>query len=158
MVLRKAKLEDFEIFKKLYEDKEGLYQFLYLSKCENPPLDPKWEYDDSILETFNNYTIDQFKTDIEDNTLFLYIIEDNSKILGYISLFYCNNFTYKIAEWAMFHPRNNSKRAEVLDNLRKLKLPNLRRLSICTINNSVGKFLISYGFSPSSYSFYNLKI
>lgn len=164
MVLRKAKLEDFEIFKQLYEDKENLYQFLYnSSKKEDTTIDTtivsefQWIIDESIIELYNNYTIDRFKKDLESSTL-LYIIEDSSKIIGYVSMFYCSAGKYKIAEWAMLNPDDEQKKVEVLDCLKKLKLPRLRKFSICTVNDDVVKFLLMNGFSSSCCTFYELEI
>ena len=160
MILRRAKLEDFEIFKRLREDKENLYQFLYINsnKEESTTVsENQWIFDDSIFESYNNYTIEQFQKELESSTL-LYMIQDSSEVIGYISLFYCSNNKYKIAEWAMFNPEDDNKKMEVLNCLRKLKLPRLRSFSICTINNDVAMFLIKNGFYSSGYAFLELKI
>lgn len=158
MILRKAKLEDFEVFKQLYEDKEGLYQFLYNNSIENYCTTSSYgyEFDDSILEMYHNYSINQFEKDL--NSSILYMIEDENQILGYISLFYCDYRKYSIAEWAMFNPGDECKKVEVLNNLKKLKLPKLRKFSICTINKEVEKFLLSNGFSSLPGCFFELEI
>lgn len=160
MILRKAKLEDFEIFKRLYEDEENLYQFLYINSNKEEAtivIENQWTFDDSIFELYSNYTIERFQKALKSSTLF-YMIEDASEILGYISLFYSSSGNYKIAEWAMFNPKDDSKKVEVLNCLKKLKLPRLRNFSICTVNDDVVKFLLSNGFYSSCCSFYRLEI
>lgn len=160
MVLRKAKLEDFEIFKRLYEDEENLYQFIYTcSEREDSTIVTDCSYfsDKSIDELHSNYTIEQFHKDLESSSL-LYMIEDSSEIIGYVSMFYCSAGKYKIAEWAMLNPEDDQKKVEVLNCLKKLKLPRLRSFSICTCNDEVVKFLLSNGFNSSSRTYYNLEI
>ena len=164
MILRKARLDDFEIFKKLYEDEEGLYQFLYIcSKKEDcisctPEPDCSYFFDESISELFSNYTLERFQKDLESSSL-LYMIEDSSEIIGYVSMFYCSAGKYKIAEWAMLNPDDEDKKAKVVDCLKKLKLPRLRKFSICTISDEVTQFLLTNGFySSGTCSFYSLDV
>lgn len=158
MVLRKAKLEDFEVYKKLYEDTEGSFQFLYFPNKNNTVSESiNFFVDESIMELYTNYTLDKFQKDL-NSSLIIFMIEDNDKILGYVSLFYCGNYTYKIAEWAMLNPNNNEKKKLILQLLKKSTLPRLRKFSICTVNNNTIEFLMSNGFKNSSSTFYYLEI
>ena len=161
MILREAKLDDFEIFKSLYEDEDNTYQILYISSKKEDSANTT-DYsnflDESIAELYSNYTIERFEKDLE-SSLLLYMIEDSSEIIGYISMFYCGHNKYKIAELAMFNPADDSKKVEVLNCLKKLKLPRLRKLSICTVNDEVVNFLTSNGFySTGTASLYRLDI
>ena len=161
MILREARLDDFEVFKRLYEDTENLYQILYICKKENnctSPTDKTNDFDEeSISKTWRNYTLEQFEKDIKSS--FIYMIEDYTEIHGYISIFYCGSGKYKIAEWAMFNPDNTDKKIEVLNCLKTLTLPRIEKFSISTINDEIALLLISNGFySSDTLSFYNLDI
>lgn len=158
MILRKAKLEDFEIFKQLYEDKENLYQFLYINsqnKNHSNELNQTFSIDENLIEF--NYNFKQFKEDL-NSSLLLYMIEDSKDVIGYISIFYCYNGKYKIAEWSMFNPNDENKKIEVIKCLKELKLPRLKRFSICTVSDEVVRFLLENNFYNSSCSFYCLEI
>jgi len=149
MILRKAKLEDYEILKKLYEDTEGLYHFLLKSSKQG-----KTDYS-IIFDTGITLNFEEFK-----KSEFLFTIEDNSHILGYINLLYLNGNTYKVHEWAMFNPEKHEELLTVLNGLKTLKLPRFKKLGIFTTNETVIELLLSNGFTsfnPSS-GFFNLII
>lgn len=140
MILRKAKLDDFEVFKKLYEDEKGLYQFLYFTEHIPKPSNvklPSLFFDKSILNLYKNYTIERFEKDLGSCTSYYMIEDDNTEIIGYISIFYSTQGKYRIAEWAMFNSDDDAKKVEILNCLKKLKLPRLKKFSICTSNKFV---------------------
>lgn len=155
MILRKAKLNDFEVFKKLYEDKEDLYHWIYMGplvKFTPKASTRRYElvFDKSDFDYFKNYTIENFKKDLNSNLI--YMIEDSSEIIGYISMFYCCDGKYKITEWAMFNPDDEDKKIEVLNCLKKLKLPRLKMFFINTLSENPIKFFLANGFSyPRKY-------
>lgn len=159
IILRKAKLEDFETFKILYEDKNGLYNFLYyntkLPISENTNSLEIELSNESLCNFYTNYSIERFKNDLSKN--FWYIIEDSSKIIGNICLSYYGYGNYKITEWGMF-TQNNEQKIAVLNCLKELKMPRLRRICISTIENDVAKLLLSNGFYSSVPGFFKFEI
>ena len=163
IILRKAELADFEIYKQLYEDMD--YQWLYYDKTKQ---DISEEEANEIVENtigdlsefadfFKNYKLEKFEKDLESGCVFM--IEEDSEILGYISMFYYPKNKYKIADWGMFEPDNDEKKKEVLEALAKLKLPRLRMFTICTVSKSTVQFLLENGFEEHCCSsFYKLVV
>ena len=157
MILRKAELKDFKVYKKLFEDENGLFQWLYINRTKQQLEDIYCEEDFSdIIEYYKKYSIERFEKDLE--TLYIFMIEKNDQVIGYISMFYCGKGNYKIAEWAMLNPDDNETKKAVIEKLVNFKLPRLRSFTICTPYDKIAKFLLSNGFVDSSGSFYKLEV
>lgn len=164
--LREAEITDFKTYKQLYEsdDNEVYYQWLYddktrpdISEEEAEEIFKKTFGDFSEFEElFKNYSLERFEKDLK--TCCIYMIEEDSKILGYIRLIYNYKNKYKIADWGMFDPDNDEKKKEVLKALKKLKLPRLRMFTISTFSKSTVKFLLENGFEEYGVSFYKLVV
>ena len=94
--LRKANVKDFQVYKKLYEDREFWYQWLYyypiIKADESKESDfEEWGLED-IIEEYQNYTEEKFRKDLKTSRIFM--IEKGGKILGSVRTFYCGNGTY----------------------------------------------------------------
>ena len=140
--LRKANVKDFQVYKKLYEDREFWYQWLYyypiIKADESKESDlEEWGLED-IIEEYQNYTEEKFSRDLKTSRIFM--IEKSGKILGSIRTFYCGNGTYKISDWGMFENDPLAKQ-DVIQEL-KTKLPRLKKLSVCTSHEPARNFLI----------------
>ena len=152
-LLRKAELTDFPTYKQLFEDKneDTGYQWLYYNYLSDDIRREPTEEED--------YTIEKFERDLEIGQI--YMIQRDDKILGYISMYYHEKGRYKIAEWAMYNPKDDETKREIIEELKRLKLPRLREYHICVIDDNVIKFLLSNGFvqnSPKVTSFYKLEV
>lgn len=171
-LLRKAELTDFPTYKQLFEDKnEDIgYQWLYYNYLsddirrepteeEEAEFKRVWGDLSEFTKYFENYTIEKFERDLEIGQI--YMIQRDDKILGYISMYYHEKGRYKIAEWAMYNPKDDETKREIIEELKRLKLPRLREYHICVIDDNVIKFLLSNGFvqnSPKVTSFYKLEV
>ena len=152
-LLRKAELTDFPTYKQLFEDKneDTGYQWLYYNYLSDDIRREPTEEED--------YTIEKFERDLEIGQI--YMIQRDDKILGYISMYYHEKGRYKIAEWAMYNPKDDETKREIIEELKRLKLPRLREYHICVLDDNVIKFLLSNGFvqnSPKVTSFYKLEV
>ena len=88
--LRKANVKDFQVYKKLYEDREFWYQWLYyypiIKADESKESDlEEWGLED-IIEEYQNYTEEKFSRDLKTSRIFM--IEKSGKILGSIRTFF----------------------------------------------------------------------
>lgn len=154
--------KDFETFKKFFEDSNEdvsyhwlCYDFNYSEKRTEPTeeekirIEKEWgNIQELIDKEFKNYTIERYRKDIE--TSFIFMIERESEILGYVNMYYYTKGQYKICDWAMVDPRDEDTKKEVVAKLMELKLPRLREYSICgAIHLSVILSLWDLGFRPS---------
>ena len=157
MILRKAELKDFEVYKKMFEDKEGLFHWIYYDESDSNMEEYNQEDFSDILKEYENYTLEEFEKNLKIDYIFM--IEEYRQIVGYLRFF--NTGTkgdYKIAEWAMINPNDDENKRTVIEWLLKTKLPRLRSFSICTPFERVGNFLLSNGFIQESAYFYKLKV
>lgn len=145
MLLRRANLNDYLNYKELYEDVEFRYQWLYYypiiyDESIDKPLENEFCWD--MVESYKNYTIEEFKKDLKMFQIFM--IEEDGQILGSVQTFYCGNGTYKLSEWGMFQNDSFTKK-RVIEEI-KTKLPRAKKIHICTIHKPAREFLISIGF------------
>ena len=118
MKLRKANLTDFENFKILYEDLEKKYQIMYYDDSEDidtvkqndnvlEPMDEE-EYNTWIRlhdEKYRNFTIDKFQAYLKEYRV--YMVEDDGKLLGSLSVSKCGKTHMQIIDWGMFDTNTN---------------------------------------------------
>ena len=150
MILRKAELKDFEVYRELYEDKEFRYQWMYYHPIyKDPDMHQilKLESDSfedlrEIMEEYQNYTLKRFEEDTKNHQIFM--IENDGKILGYVKTFSCGNGRYKLDEWAMFE-NNFDVKIRVIQELRKV-LPRLKSLEVFITHKPAIDFFILAGF------------
>lgn len=170
MILRKAKLDDFEAYRELYQDEsdgEG-YQWIYFSnRDKDEVVDEESEkkainyFGEELLEMleeeYHNYSLERFEKDLETDVIL--IAEKDSKVVGYIRMFPYGNGIYKIAEWAMYAPDDEETKISMLRLLLKAKLPRVRKFSICTPNKKAQAFLVANGFvSKGASSFLSYEV
>lgn len=161
MILRKARLGDFDVFKTLYldEDDGKGYHWIYFgnkhaenSDNEQTKMTVEEYFGKEFLkildEELHSYSIETFKEDLKNEKI-LIAENDESEIIGYIRMFPCGNNTYKIAEWAMFDPDNKATRLQMLRELLKIRIPRLRKFSISVINDEAKALLQANGFVQS---------
>ena len=129
--LRKLKSEDYPLFRDLYFEENGDYQWIYFDdECKTKAI----ENDDECFNEFydiwekehNNYNKEVFEEQVADKYYLYYGAEKDSKIIGYLKIFHNQNGIYKIAEWAMLNPNDEEAIAEIFDEMFKLKLPKLK--------------------------------
>lgn len=153
--LRKAKLEDFETFKTLYEDIEGNYEWLLWNFTENP--NSKTEVKNVLceyheLDEFFELTEEKFNTMITSKDDFYFVVESDGKSEGIVIASYLARGIYKITCWNFYDVSNTELRQISLDFLIK-NLPHLKRLDVCATFPSSIKFLKSNGFTSKNHSF-----
>lgn len=171
MILRKARLDDFETYNILHRDDvaegKGYHWIYFFNECEstNDNEEPKMtaeeyfgeEFLKILDEEYYNYNIERFEKDLQIDVI-LMAENDNSEIVGYFRLFPYGNGKYKIAEWAIFNPDDDQIKLEMLRLLLKTKLPRLRMFSICVINEEAKTFLIANGFIPVGGGFFSYEV
>lgn len=152
-LLRRADLNDFPSFKKLYEDEEFKYQWLYYYPLiKSPEADSKvddfwFEDTDDFIEEYRNYTEERFERDLRSSKIFM--IEDGGETVGYVQMVFCGNGAYKLAEWAMVPTEYNLK-VRVLDEIKALKLSRCKRLEVCLLHEPAREFFLKNGFEIAS--------
>ena len=171
IILRKAELKDFDTYKILYEDNEETYQWLYidetikekhLTENEKKAIMEKMKQEfgnfSEYQQEFKNYTLEKFQKSLLKDYNFIYMIENDCKVVGYVKIVHQFGGEYRIEEWAMLNPKDDEIKEEVLGEILKLRLPKLRIFLISTLSKSVGQWLLSKGFKCSCITFYKLEI
>lgn len=153
-LLRQASLRDFPVFKRLYEDEEFKYQWLYYYPLIKTPeadcskVEDFWVDDtDDFIEEYRNYTEEKFERDLRSSKIFM--IEDGKEVVGYVQISFCGNGIYKLAEWAMIPTEYNLK-VRVLNEIKALKLSRCKQLEVCLIHEPAREFFLKNGFEIAS--------
>lgn len=154
MMLRKANLKDYQIYRQLYEDTEFRYQWLYYTPVIFTEGKKKESFSMDIAEVYQNYTIQKFEKDLKKFRIFM--IEKDGKALGSIQIFFRGKGTYEIKEWGMFEDDISIKK-EVIEDIKR-KFPKLKKIQVCTINDRAKDFFISVGFTMVSKVFFELVV
>lgn len=137
MILRQAESENYEIIKKLYEDKEGTYQWLWGSGSE--------EETDNVEEPLFIYTREQFEKERFSKRDKLYLMWRENEVLGYLHLAEYVKGEYRMLEWGMFQPEDEMAKEETLKELENKKF--LRTIVICTPSQEVSDWLKVHSFT-----------
>ena len=154
--LRNATLSDFDVVKIFFEDKELKYQWLYThSKFKNDDTSTE-VIDWGIENPFDNYTLDDFSRDLEKE--FIFMIENDDTLIGYISMFACDKKRYKINSWALLPDVTNNQKEIIISLLHQLKLPHLKYFVITAFLDEVTTFLMKNGFEQHFGGFYYLEV
>ncbi len=171
--LRKAELKDFETIKTLYEDKteEQSYQWLYDDTSVDDSKDVKMteeEFRDFFEKYIGEYsafleelvyTMEKYQKDLNYSDTYIFKIQDHEgKILGYICIRKQYKKVYKIAEWALFNPKDEQLKTDVFEQLKKLKTPQMEILKVDTPSKSTAQWLLSNGFERSYSHSYEFQI
>ena len=162
-LLRKADLNDFDSFKRIYDDEDNKgYQWLYWDfKPLYEPRDPtekekaefELEFGDilkQLEEEKNSYTIEKFAKDLEKDYMYYFMIERDFQVVGYIVISHMVKGDYRIGEWTMFDYQNENLKKQILDELLEMYFPRIKTFSICApAYLSVILSLWDLGFRPT---------
>ena len=141
--LRSATEADYLVYKKLYEDDDAYYHWLYYDLD-----DIAVEDSDFVIEEIpTDFTIDfdDYCDHLKWNRIFL--VEEGENVIGYLSFQKSRKGIYYLAEWAMFDPTSDQIKEDILDEISNLKLPGMK--SIIMNSSCQRQWFIDRGFVAS---------
>ena len=157
MHFRKARLEDYEQFKILYEDKGEKYQILFGDQEESMIENAQVQFDDELEEIrlradkeYTNFTIQKYQKHLK--WFHVYMIESEKQVIGSISL-RIGGGSFQIIQLGMFDSKDENIR-EILEwMMNKFKI---KKIFACVVPKSLQEIFVEMGFKETYSCYYEL--